>query len=53
VGLNEKGVGEMGWELRELSWMAELPLNPSHMFGMPDVDDKESKLQWVERKYRG
>jgi hypothetical protein len=36
--------------------MEELPLNPSHMFGMLDVgeaDDKESKLQWVEKKYRG
>jgi hypothetical protein len=36
--------------------MEELPLNPSHMFGMLDVgeaDDKESKLQWVEKKYGG
>jgi hypothetical protein len=34
----------------------QVPLDPSHMFDKPDVgesDDKESKLQWVEKKYRG
>jgi hypothetical protein len=51
-----KEVSEVVWELRELSWMEELPLNPSHMFSMPNVgeaDDNESKLQWVVEKYRG
>ena len=34
----------------------QVPLDPSHMFDKPDVgeaDNKESKLQWVEKKYRG